>query len=84
MTARIRRRHVQEPASPAEPQPPASPAIPPADVSAGASEKEEAAPASHAVEPPSAVIPLFPERNPSARPHTARARRQPDFQLSLF
>jgi hypothetical protein len=93
VTARIRRRHVQQPASPAQPEPPASPA-PAAEASAEASPfaeapgdtsaKEESAPPSHAEEPPAAVIPLFPERKPSDRPHATRARRQPDFQLSLF
>jgi hypothetical protein len=90
VTARIRRRTAQEPATPAEPEPLASLAvIPPADASAGALAKEEAAPAAPAEEPP-AVIPLFPEGQPAAgpqpayRPHAARARRQGDRQLSLF
>jgi N12 class adenine-specific DNA methylase len=83
VTARIRRRTAAEPVAPAEPEHPASP-IPPADATAGASAKEEAAPAAPVEEPP-AVIPLFPEHRPSRhRPHTAHARREADRQMSLF
>jgi N12 class adenine-specific DNA methylase len=80
VTARIRRRTVAEPATGpmAEPEPAASPAAKPDALTTG--------------EPPAATIHPFPEAKPSAspsprpghRPHASRARRQADFQLSMF
>jgi N12 class adenine-specific DNA methylase len=72
VTAIIRRRIAQEPATPAEPEPPASP-VPPA----------AASPVAPAEEPP-AVIPLFPESQPAHREHAARPLRRNHRQMSLF